>query len=391
MYKEYFKEIFQSSKTVIIPGLGSFTKASETDDKINFNPYLKFNDGFLAGFIAKKQGVSIDEAGKSIAESVEKIQEALNQKGEALVLGLGILSKTTDGKIEFKVDASASPKPEEVKKTIPVVEEVKKVVVEAPKVIETPKPIVPEVKVVEKPTVVEEKIIENTKAKIPEIKNDVTVSAPTLTVVDTKAENKSKKELKKEKVKEVKIKEPKVKKERKKLKFPIWLIIVLVLVLGGGTFTALKWEMVKGWLGMNAGSKTEKPKEEITKNETKQEEPSVEGQPGDTTAIAEEPVAIEEAKVEEPVVEEKSVPVKVQPVQTTNGNFHVITGNFTNQNLASKMVEKLTAEGHQGNNLGLRGTFYMISAGDYSTLEEAKAKLEAIKATYPKAYIYNGL
>lgn len=460
MYAAYFKEIFQSSKTVIIPGLGSFTKTDESH--ISFNPYLKFNDGYLAGFIAKKQGVSIDEAGKSIGESVDKIQEALNSKGEALVLGLGILKKGADGKISFTAGAGeeksnsadvkkvAEPVKKEVEKPVEVTKPRVEYKIEKKIVEKSAEPVKPKIEIrpvkkeVEKPIEavekkVEEKIIpkiepvvELKKEVIPEVKVetkvvDVAVSAPKLTEVTNEKKDKNTEKLAKEedakkvklakeedaakakqlklekdaeakKVKEeaaLKAKEAKeiarlaklkARGERKKRKFPIWLMIVLVLVIGGGTFTALKWEMVKGWLGMNEKAKTEiKEGDAIAELAEEPKEKAVEEvAPVDTAVVKEEPV-VEEVKTE-PVIEEKVV-----PVPTSNGNFHIITGNFTNQEYATKMVEKLNAEGHSASNLGQRGGFFMVSAGDFSSMEEAKSKWESIKATYPKAYIYNGL
>jgi hypothetical protein len=429
MYATYFNEIFQSSKTVIIPGLGSFTKLNETS--INFNPYLKFNDGYLIGFIAKKQGITIDEAGKNISESVAKIQDALTQKGEAMVLGLGVLKKGADGKINFTTGGAVENKAsvEEVKKEIPpvakeiqkpIVTEVKEKIVEVAKPLEVKKPEIPAVKIEAKG-------------------HDVNVNAPKLTDVSTaKKDPKVEKSAKEEEAKKLKLaKEEEAKKaklnkdeaankakiekeaaakkaklakdeaariakekkdaaklaklqargDKKKRKFPVWLMIVLALVIGGGTFTAIKWEMVQGWLGMKK-TNTEEPKKEIAKVDEVKDVPVA---AEDTTIVAEEPV-VEEVKTE-PVKakKEKITPVKIENTQpVTNGNFHVITGNFTNSSLAAKMVEKLNAEGHQASNLGVRGGFNMISAGDFSNLEEAKSKLDAIKATYPKAYIYNG-
>ncbi|HYG51776.1 MAG TPA: SPOR domain-containing protein [Flavobacteriales bacterium] len=410
MRKDYFDEIFKSSKTVIIPGLGSFTR-SESDGKISFNPYLKFNDGFLAGFIAKKQGVSMDEAGKSIAESVDKINEALASKGEALVLGLGVLRKSADGKITFIIDQLTETKVTDApKKEAPPVSkapekpiEEKKPVVEPPKVSvsEKPKEEPKKEPVVEKPVpkeepkkqpVVEKPVVQDEK------KTDIKVTAPELTTVD---DTKNKKEVKKEKetpVKEPKApKPPKEKKERKKRRVPIWFIVFILLAAGGGTFTYLKWDMVKGWLGIDK-SHDNTVHENIAHNKEKIKEEKI-TPPVDTIAAEETTTVTEETASEE--VKEKTVketpsvkvtpPVKELPVvNTPTGTFHVICGNFQSQENANKMVEKLNAEGNQGMNLGLRGGFYMVSAGSFSTMEEANAKRQAISAAHPKAYIYNG-
>lgn len=412
MYTEYFKEIFQSSKTVIVPGLGSFTQ-STPGAKIGFNPYLKFNDGFLAGFIAKKQGISIEEAGKAIGENVEKINAALQQKGEAMVLGLGTLKKSADGKIEFI--------PGEVTATNPVQEvktpEVKPAVVpEVPKIpvpeIKKPDPVVPvvpsppklpdppkpEVKPIEPPKKEEPKKEPEGKKTIEPVKNDsgpVKVVAPTLTNVSENSQTKKDKNA--EKATSV---NDKTAKEKKKRKFPIWLMIVIILIGGGGTFAAINWDMVKGWFGASTQkeqtAKADKNKESENKEKEEVATTPTEETPADSIPQEEPAEVPAEIEKTQPVKEEvKSTPVPVNntpPVSNTvNGNFHVICGNFSDQNNANNMVSKLSAEGHQAVNLGLRGNFYMVSAGSFSTQQEALSKLEALKSTHPKAYIYNGL
>lgn len=389
MYKEYFKEIFETSKSVIIPGLGSFSKSGPADPKVTFNPYLKFNDGFLAGFIARKQNISMDDAGKMIADNVDKINEALNQKGEALVLGLGILKKTADGKLEFITDISAggntpTPKPEikpEEKPTVKPVDPPKPEV--KPEI--KPEPPKPEIKPEKKPEV---KPIEPEKKE-----SNVKVEAPALTnVQQPSAKDKNAKVPDNKAAKKVKPpkppKPPRPEGEKKK-KFPLVLVIVLVLLAGAGTFTAIKWDMVKGWLGM-----TEE------KELAKKEEPKEEKQPEkvDTAAVTPVDTVATETVVEEPVTEEKTKPVKEKtknnpPAQhnySSSGSFHVIVNCFSMEQNANRMVEKLNAEGHQGNNLGLRGGFFMVEAGSFSTMDEAKSKLEAVRSVYPKAWIYAG-
>jgi hypothetical protein len=380
---------------VIIPGLGSFSKTGPDDPKTTFNPYLKFNDGFLAGFIAKKQGISMDDAGKLIADNVEKINDALDRKGEAMVMGLGILKKTGDGKLEFIPDANAGegttppiaktpekPKPEiqpEKKPEIKPVEPEKK-----PEIKPEPKP---EIKPEKEKPAVPPKEVSNNKA--------VKVNAPGLTSVGTAGKDDK---VKKEKEKKVKPpKPPRPEGEKAKKKFPVVLVIILVLVAGGATFATLKWDMVKGWIGMNEEAQTTKTEEKGKPVEEKKAGPVATEPMTDTAVVAEtteEPVVAEEVKSEKHPVKKETVKEHVkEPVQhhyASTGNFHVIVNCFSMEQNANRMVEKLNAEGHQGNNLGLRGGFYMVEAGSFSSMEDAKSKLEALKSVYPKAWIYSG-
>lgn len=385
MHKEYFIEIFSSSKTVIIPGLGSFTKAD--NGKITFNPYLKFNDGHLVGFIAKKQGISADDAGKMVLDNVEKINEALEKKNEALVLGLGVLRKNKDGKVEFITDVDvkgSDPVIEAPKVEKPVVKALEIPTVEVPKV-EAPKVEIPKVV----PPKVETPKVEIPKVEVPKVEapkvevKGVTAPPLTQTAVDGKSKAKEKKPV-----------APKPPKDKSKKKFPLVLVIIIVVLGGAGGFTAWKWEMVKGWIGMGdekvAEVKTES-KEQNSKSENEAIAP-VDSVVIDTTAAtaATTELPVEEVKTE-PVETPKTDPIPVNPPPVTvTGTFHVICGNFTDPGNASNMVSKLTAEGNQALNLGLRGSYYMVSAGSFSTQQEAQSKLEAIKSAHPKAYIYNG-
>jgi len=374
MYKDYFKEIFETNKTVIIPGLGAFTKNNEI---ITFNPYLKFNDGFLAGFIAKKQGISIEAAGNLISENVEKINQALSAKGEAMVLGLGIIKKSGEGKFDFikneSLDNDAPPPP---------VVEKQELKVEVKPVVETKEEITPVVTPPVENKKPEEKIIPSEEKKInipvPELKNiepAANINTP------------------KEKAKKVKEKKEKLPREKKKGKIPYVLISIILLLGGAGVFTILKWDMVKGWIGLDKKETAaiEKPIEMEEKTIATDTAATI----NDTTTVVEDTVVnSSEAITETPVETEKTEPVKiVEEVKSTpvvTGNFHVIVGCFSVKQNADNMLNKLNSEGHKGVNLGLRGSFYMVSAGSFSTNEEAKSKLEAIKATYAKAYLYNG-
>ena len=387
MYKEYFKEIFQHNKTVIIPGLGSITKPNPSENIIVFNPFLKFNDGFFIGFISKKQGIGMDEAGKQVNDNVARINEALDKQGEAIIVGLGTLKKNADGKLEFisNLDISESAagkavppvkvtevkqeeaKQPEVKIAEPIKEEPK---IEIPNVIPPVAPVVSEIKVEE--------------TKLPDEK----MAVPP--VVEVKPEPKKKESIKKEKpVNE--------KKEGAKKKFPIVLVLVILILGGAGTFAALKWDMVKGWVGMG-GEKTEETKKEVA--EVKKEETAAEPEAViDTVAVAD--TAVAEATVTEEIIEEPvEEPVKEQPVKetpvnnnvvSTSGNFHVIVNCYTVEQNATKMVESLTAKGHAAHNLGQRGGYFMVSAGSFSSREEAVSKLGQIRSEFPKAWLYEGL
>ena len=54
---QYIEKLFQETKTIILPELGALTITNPDTKEMMFMPYLKHNDGALAGFIAKEAGI----------------------------------------------------------------------------------------------------------------------------------------------------------------------------------------------------------------------------------------------------------------------------------------------------------------------------------------------
>ncbi|MFI5203742.1 MAG: SPOR domain-containing protein [Flavobacteriales bacterium] len=385
MRKEYFDELFKANKTIIVPGFGAFTK-NNPNDNASFNSFLKFNDGLLAGFLSKKLGLSVGDAGKMLEENVKKIVQTMQTEGKVSIAGIGHFIKGKDGKFAFSHDSKAiesipfngDGKTESAVKENRVVHEIKKdkpkeEVKKQPEV----KPVVTEVKKEEKKPVAEVKKEEPKKeeAKKEDPKNRFIKPKP-----------------------EKKPKDPNAKKK----KIP-WVWIGVIVILGGaGTFAGLKWDMVKGWFA--AAEKKQEKKEIAEEPEVEKVDSSkilAEVVPQDSTGMAgnnvsEEPIKekpVKEKPIKEKPVKEKPIkekPVKETPPAVTYGDFHVIVNCYQSEANANKMVSKLSEKGFSAQNLGNRGGFFMVSAGSASSMDEAKSILQKASTEFPKAWIYSG-
>lgn len=104
---------------LIIPGFGGFT-ATRTPASadyvggavappaktLSFSENLTVDDGILVGDIAQTHGIALDDARKTIADFVEKIQTLLNQREIVTLPGVGRLYRNYVQKIQFLPDST---------------------------------------------------------------------------------------------------------------------------------------------------------------------------------------------------------------------------------------------------------------------------------------------
>lgn len=104
---------------LIIPGFGGFTatRTPATTDYVGgsvtppaktlaFSENLTVDDGVLVGDVAQTHGISMEDARKTIAEFVEKIQNLLNQREIVTLPGVGRLYRNYVQKIQFLPDST---------------------------------------------------------------------------------------------------------------------------------------------------------------------------------------------------------------------------------------------------------------------------------------------
>ena len=82
--------------------------------------------------------------------------------------------------------------------------------------------------------------------------------------------------------------------------------------------------------------------------------------------------------------------VKMEDVQVqsiSDGSFYIILGTFAEKVSAVGQVEMLLSKGKKGASVIERDNKFSVSYGTYSSIEEAKAKLDEAKATFNHAWI----
>jgi len=100
--QNYLQQILTESNTIIIPGLGALTITSTKTGDIYFMPFLKHDDGSLAKYIAKIEGIELLDAKNTISNFVANIQSSLENGGNYEMEGFGRFLINKDGEIDFQ-------------------------------------------------------------------------------------------------------------------------------------------------------------------------------------------------------------------------------------------------------------------------------------------------
>jgi len=493
----YLLQILKETKTIIIPGLGALTVTNESTGEIMFMSFLKHDDGNLAKYIAEKENMDLNDAKNLIAKYVREIQAEVDKGDKYSMYQFGTFSKV-DGEIAFEQwqggessESIAEHEPIE-ENVVPIVEipEVQEEV--QPDVKDDPAPIleekVPE-PIVEEPIV--DEIIPVIEVPAEEIKEEepvVPVIEPVITeipaerteastteaqekieepkkeeftapVVETKPSVEAvitpvptpevPKEIKPKKAETPKTKSPKEqlkaadkkKTSEKKKKVGVFAYILwafVILMLGGGTYVAVKYDTLKKDFPILAKLTGEDLEEEKTDSLVSLGEsdpvanpdsmPQVETIPGNEIETPEPEKAIEEPKKAEPV---KKPEVKVAPkpvakpkpvvkpapkpvvkptptpkpvVSTTtykprpkpatfptpnlSNPYHIIAGSFSSKTNAQNFATKLKGMGMTNLAIGEKGGLYKVSINGYATEEAAKAAAAGVQNVAPGAWVF---
>lgn len=430
----YLLQLLKEVKTLIIPGLGALTVTNESTGEILFMPYLKFDDGTLAKHIASKENMELNDASNLISKFVREVTAELDKGNSYDMYQFGRFVKI-DGEIAFEAwTASGSDEPKVA--PAPIVQEVEKVVEEPKK--EEIKPIIEEAtpkkeetvpektsEKVEIPTAVTEPkkeaepVVETPKA---EEKKTEKIIPPVVEKPAPKAPVEKPAAAQKEPVKkDPVIKEPKVPKEKKKTSvFAYILWGFLVLILGSGTFIAIKFDSLKKDFPILADLAGENDDAAKGSDDVKQleDEPDVnidsetesEPIPEDQVQVVEdqipnektveEPKKVPTPKKETPAPKTKTeVTVNKKPIkktQNTGGStasfdgskhFHVIAGSFGSEANANKLAGKLQSKGFSEASVTMNNGMYRVSVKGFSTLNEATAEAATIQSSVPGAWV----
>lgn len=110
----YVEKLLYNHALVIIPGFGAFVSNKKTAEllqdktftppqkELSFNPRLVYQDGLVANFISKEEGISYEEAQKYIKEAVDFWKQELNLGKQLVFENLGIFYKEGQDSIIFE-------------------------------------------------------------------------------------------------------------------------------------------------------------------------------------------------------------------------------------------------------------------------------------------------
>lgn len=411
---KYLLDILKEVNMIIIPGLGALSLTNRDTGEIMFMPYLKHDDGNLSKFIAEKEGWEENDAKNLVAKYVRDIEAKLNVGESYDMFQFGSFSKDKSGDIQFtswkapvteevveiteEVEVGETPianilpvedQKEEKEESVFVEETVVAEILDEPEIEieETPSEIIIEEESYGMPEAIEEPLVAETipaqeeKETIQEtiVENNIEYSEAQqweddldIPPISAKAERPKKPVLEK------------AKKDRKK-RSPLFyaMLVLIVLLVGGGTTLGLFYNQIKSIIVSSNVS------EDATILAEKQFEFSEEAKPDEEPEAQED---ITEAVPEEIQVEKEEVKevVKTNPTpapQDFGKSYQIITGSFQNKDFAERFNSRMESEGNQSAVLGPINSVYLISIGSYATENEAKEALKAKKAAYPKAWV----
>lgn len=414
--EKHLLNILKEANTIIIPGLGALTITNDTTGEIMFMPYLKYDDGKLAGFIADVEGISTDEAKTKITQQVQTILDKLEANQPVSISGVGTFSKGTDD-FEFQYNNAAAGetiiptvtepevKVEEIV-SVPEItpEPVQEVIIEETK---TETPVIEKEQEIETPEIKEE-VVEvetesNSEVELPKVdekldkaalkaKANEEKAAKALAIKEAKEKIKAEKTAKALAEKEAKAKAKADKKNKvvpegeegeakpkKKRGIFFWIIMVLLVgLIGGGTFVGLNFDHYKEMIPFLHHEEAGKEENHNENTEEHLEKSTIDSKvEADHSSTTEEYSNTEQAET----------PSHSNPV-AESGSFYIILGTFGEKVNADGLAERVIMEGQSNASVIERNGSYSVVYNKYSTKDAAKGELEQARAKFNKAWVY---
>ncbi len=366
---KYLYQILKEINTIIIPDLGALTITNSKTGEIMVMPFMKHDDGQLAKYISEKENMSVNDAKNLIAKYVREIKHSLDKGEEYKMYQFGTFKKNEDGQIVFenwKEDSNASNTDENIY-------------------------IPPQKTNIEHTTNKKEESTENKTTPIATPSEKI--QQPTKTVAEKEEIEKNRKKLKE-------LEESKDKNHKKKRK-PIgfWIgISLLVLLLAGGTYTALNFNSVKQHLPFLTETKVNTNEEEKgavkdmenTNDIDEEIEPII-----DTTNTTEETLSNEGTNTNEETTTESTEIAQVsqnvpesQTEESTSSSlpYSIVVGAFSNEDNADKLVMKLKEQGYPSFKTTV-GSKHIVSLKSYATKSEATTDLKKLPEITPSGWV----
>jgi len=339
MISKYIKELIENNNRIIIPDFGAFMVQNSPEGKqISFNDFLKFNDGLLINQIIKAEKINKNQATDNIKDYVKLIEDQFAKGASFNVEGVGYLIKDEQGNIRFDSSVpstkSDSTSPTDEKPVI-LLDEKSTVTAKTSKA-EDKKEEEPKKNV--EPTKMENKTegASTPKPSIPAAPKP-TASKPTPGKPGSTSYQ-----------------------SRKSSKSPLNMIILIsaiVIVLAGGTWAFLSFDMMKYF--------------------KKQAPPMVVEQPVVADTVA------EDTTYEEPKVIEE-----VTPEMDPNARrYYVIAGSFKVSSNADRYQQKLISQGYTSEIIERKNGFRAVSYKTLYDRKEAFAEWRTMRKTDPETWI----
>lgn len=397
----YLIEILKEENTVILPGFGAFTVVNRATNELMFMSFMKYNDGTLVNFIAKKEGISAEEAKEKIDNYVAEINAAIDGDGMFKLDQIGVFTKDSAGEVQFSStpgDAAVTapvvtvvPEPEvivEIPEEIAPVEEEIHRVEEVPEEIPVPVETINayEEQVTEEEVEVDEVDVPLVNAEEPVVEIPVVIEENIPTPATEDEQWNDDLDLPPVNYKPERPKQPileKTKKDKKPRRSgTLILMIIALLVTGGAAYVGFNYKDLKDKIPFLASAEKE-VKEDM--------------KPVEDIETPEEPVEeIPEEEVVEEVAEEVAPEVTPEPAKETkptpaassaNGirvdkalPIQVIVGSFGEVANANRMVEKLQAQGFPAQIIGVYGGLHTVSVASFNSMDEYKANQSQLQS-----------
>ncbi|MBN1413879.1 MAG: SPOR domain-containing protein [Bacteroidales bacterium] len=108
--EKHILSLLNTNLRVIIPDFGAFIIRQKEPLIVVFNEFLRYNDGLLIDYIAKREDIDKEIAKHQVTEYAETLVKTLESGKEIKIEGIGTLRKTDDEKIEFIQAGKETPK-----------------------------------------------------------------------------------------------------------------------------------------------------------------------------------------------------------------------------------------------------------------------------------------
>jgi cell division septation protein DedD len=178
----------------------------------------------------------------------------------------------------------------------------------------------------------------------------------------------------------------KVKKDKKRRKPVFYLLLVVGVLLVGGTLTyGLFYNSLEKFLPFMAKETTVQEKNNSSSNNSEIEKST----PEEDSKMTEEESLNQEKQIEpeknvEPIVEQ----VNPEPAVTNSNSYHIIGGAFIEKSNADRYQNRLVSEGNQSTIIGQFDNLYIVSIASYSSLEEANNELLKARSISSRAWVF---